>query len=450
MQPNILFIIIDGFRADKFYGENKTSVTPHIDSLIKNGAYFTQAISSSDGTFTCVGSLFSAKYPSKSGLTTFYNHSKATKLFDMLSENGYHTYATAPDVSFWRTLTSKFDYKDLYPKPYVYLYGGTGKQILGQLDSKDMKEPWIYYIHIMDLHRSVEFALPENFKDIKYGTNDYDKMLSAIDPWIGKFLEKIDLNKTLVILTSDHGDLIPISSIGHEINFIPTLVDKSRTIKRLIPKFLQPITFKVFLFARYVLTKLRTRRLKQKLSDYEMRTLQIRGHNSMWDMFDEVFRIPLVFSGYGIQKPKIIPDQVRQVDIFPTILDMIGLSNSKNSIDGRSLMPLIHGEKLDEIPAYIENMATNSKKLGNSIGIRTSKYKYYRARIKPNKRAMLFDLENDPMELDNLANIKLDIVEKMEDLLSQVLRNSTENKEEKESAEETEKIREELKRLGYV
>ncbi|MDA1124895.1 MAG: sulfatase-like hydrolase/transferase [Crenarchaeota archaeon] len=127
MKPNILFIVIDGLRADKCHGETKTSLTPNIDSLIKNGIYFTQAISSSDATFTCIGSIFSAKYPLKNGLTTFSNHSKAKVFFDSLKDFDYNVYATAPDVSFWKTLTSDFNAKDLYPKPYVYLYGGTGQ-----------------------------------------------------------------------------------------------------------------------------------------------------------------------------------------------------------------------------------------------------------------------------------------------------------------------------------
>ena len=33
--PNIIFFLIDGLRADQIYGENKTSVTPNIDSLRK-------------------------------------------------------------------------------------------------------------------------------------------------------------------------------------------------------------------------------------------------------------------------------------------------------------------------------------------------------------------------------------------------------------------------------
>ena len=34
MQPNILFILIDGLRADQFFGKNKRSHTPFFDSTI--------------------------------------------------------------------------------------------------------------------------------------------------------------------------------------------------------------------------------------------------------------------------------------------------------------------------------------------------------------------------------------------------------------------------------
>ncbi|EIJ66141.1 hypothetical protein BD31_I2198, partial [Candidatus Nitrosopumilus salaria BD31] len=43
MKPNILFLVIDSMRSDKCYGKNKTSITPNIDSLIKQGIYFSQA-----------------------------------------------------------------------------------------------------------------------------------------------------------------------------------------------------------------------------------------------------------------------------------------------------------------------------------------------------------------------------------------------------------------------
>jgi len=34
-----VFFLIDGLRADQCYGENKSSKTPNIDSLIKKGIY---------------------------------------------------------------------------------------------------------------------------------------------------------------------------------------------------------------------------------------------------------------------------------------------------------------------------------------------------------------------------------------------------------------------------
>ena len=37
MKPNILFLVIDGLRADRCYGEKKSSITPNIDKLIQDG-----------------------------------------------------------------------------------------------------------------------------------------------------------------------------------------------------------------------------------------------------------------------------------------------------------------------------------------------------------------------------------------------------------------------------
>ena len=62
MYPNIIFFLIDGIRADQCYGKDRSSKTPNIDSLIKNGVYFEQAISSADGTITSLNTVFSSKF----------------------------------------------------------------------------------------------------------------------------------------------------------------------------------------------------------------------------------------------------------------------------------------------------------------------------------------------------------------------------------------------------
>ena len=63
MYPNILFFVVDSFRADRFFGNNKTSYTPNLDLLLKKGTYFEQTISSADGTFLTLSSLFNGLFP---------------------------------------------------------------------------------------------------------------------------------------------------------------------------------------------------------------------------------------------------------------------------------------------------------------------------------------------------------------------------------------------------
>ena len=102
MKPNIFFLSIDSFPANKCFGKNKSSKTPNIDSLIENGVLFNQTISSSDGTELSFASMFTSKYPSQIGL----NDKILTKIpstipnmFTLLNENGYHAYGSLPDIS---------------------------------------------------------------------------------------------------------------------------------------------------------------------------------------------------------------------------------------------------------------------------------------------------------------------------------------------------------------
>jgi len=62
LKKNIVFFLIDGLRADQCHGENKSSKTPNIDLLIKNGIYCKHAISSADGTIISLNTTFSSKF----------------------------------------------------------------------------------------------------------------------------------------------------------------------------------------------------------------------------------------------------------------------------------------------------------------------------------------------------------------------------------------------------
>ena len=63
--PNILFLVIDSLRADRIFGDKRTTKTPTIDKLIKDGVYFSQLISTSDVTGTGMGCYFTGVYKTR-------------------------------------------------------------------------------------------------------------------------------------------------------------------------------------------------------------------------------------------------------------------------------------------------------------------------------------------------------------------------------------------------
>jgi len=62
MYKNIIFFLIDGLRADQFYGSNRTCKTPNFDSLIQKGMYCEQATSSVDGTFISLNTILTSNF----------------------------------------------------------------------------------------------------------------------------------------------------------------------------------------------------------------------------------------------------------------------------------------------------------------------------------------------------------------------------------------------------
>jgi arylsulfatase A-like enzyme len=453
MKLNILILSIDSLRPDRIFGNDKSAVTPTIDKLIKNGIYFTQAISSADSTGIGLGSFATAKYSFQTGSTQFSIDPNMFTYFQLFKNNGYNTYATVPDHIFFLKLTKNFTDVD----PYVYykreswlqLVGGIGESIINRIKTKN-KEPWLHFIHLMDLH--APFYIPKEFDTENFGKTQYDRMVSSIDSWLGKIIEEIDLTNTLVIVTADHGDYIPIIENWEKpANFHPIF----KKLKKTFPMF---ELLGVKILAKYILFRKNrnAKKFKNRLTEKQYHALLGRGQEAL---YDDIIRIPLIFSGHhGIPNPKVISQQVRQVDIFPTIADIANVINPDNTINGRSLVPIMNGNILDEIPAYIETGITwlkepNAKlpkRQGHNIGIRTPDFKYWRSRDAAKKNVVLFDLKHDPQEDKNIADENPSIVIEMEQKLESLKKNSIYKEQNHVLPEEEKLIEEELKKLGYI
>ncbi len=444
-KPNILILTIDSLRADKIFDETSTAIIPNFNQLKKNGLSFTQAISTADETGRSLGCLFTALYPYNTKITHFNFNSSIPNIFNILKKNGYNRYATIPDVSFFMKLTSDFEISD----PYVYdkrelwlqLDGGIGDKIIQFLKNKK-NEPWIYFIHLMDLHSP--FFIPKEFDNEKYGKTRYERMISSIDVWLGKILKELDFDTTLLIVTSDHGEYVPIIEKVVNYNSIKRRIIKKG--KKFFP-FFESFGVKLYLLDRRLKTKYRQKKFEKVFSKSEIKTLQSRGQDVL---YDDILRVPLFFIGNKIPV-RIISDQVRHVDILPTLIEFLNLQNTPKITDGKSLYPLFTDEIFKEDPAYIESGSRDPKKLGSVIGVRTSRYKYFRSRIDSSKNRHLYDLSVDPVEEKNLIGSNIEIEQKMESILCELTSNLfSSNSLPKFNENELKDIENELKKLGYM
>ena len=113
----------------------------------------------------------------------------------------------------------------------------------------------------------------------------------------------------------------------------------------------------------------------------------------------------------------------------------------------------MQGKHFDELPVYVESAINAVKSLtDNTIGIRTSEFKYFRDKNDATKNVHLYDLENDPLELSNIREQNPDVIENLEQELSQISPTGSFvfKKTHELSDEENKHIEKELKKLGYI
>ncbi len=451
-KPNVILVIIDSFRADKFY-EDESILTPNIKNIIKNGTYFSQTISSADATLLSWSSIFTGLYPFKTGIrSASFNkiNSDVNTFFKIFQDHEYNFYGYIPKIGDIIGLFPNFLNDDSFYEPYKNLYESNGKilsdKIFDRLEGES-KEPWFLVVHLYDLHDPI--IIPKSFNDKKFGATPYEKQVSAIDEWIGKLVQKIDLENTLLILTADHGKYIK-TDLDSDFESNPQIQRTLSKIGEHTPKILHPLKDKIFFLLESISTKKKMKMVeKLEIDEHEKISLLSGRADINHYLYDDKVRIPLLFAGYGVKKNMIVSQQTRSIDIFPTIFEIIGIGLKNEKIDGQSLKPLISETSLEEKPAYIESNPSILFKSNDVMGIRTSSYKYFRDVNDSKKRVYLYNLKKDPKETKNVVNSESEIVQKMETMLQEI-RFNQKNLESLTNDEETKIIEDELKRLGYM
>lgn len=146
------------------------------------------------------------------------------------------------------------------------------------------------------------------------------------------------------------------------------------------------------------------------------------GDHGSWTKhtnFEQATRIPIIFAGPGVSKNKSTNQLVETVDIYPTLVDLAGLSKPEvpQPFDGMSLAPVLQNTE-----KTIRNHAYHSYPKKQYIGqaIRTERYRlvqWTNLKDDNDKVYELYDYEEDPLETKNYADLKPEVLKSMISIL---------------------------------
>ena len=132
------------------------------------------------------------------------------------------------------------------------------------------------------------------------------------------------------------------------------------------------------------------------------------GEKGLWykmSFFEESVRVPLIIRNPSKKTAQRVSEPVSLVDLVPTLLDMAQsphLENPSDTLDGESLVPVMKGKDHPDGRAVISEFFAEGS-ISPCFMIRKGRYKYIYSLPDP---PQLYDLEEDPSELRNLATLE--------------------------------------------
>ncbi len=130
-----------------------------------------------------------------------------------------------------------------------------------------------------------------------------------------------------------------------------------------------------------------------------------RGFEGKWLMYEESIRTPLV-----VYDPRLPVDlrglrlapMTLNIDIAPTLLDYAGVA-SKGPMAGKSFRPFVEGRHPEWRTEWFYEHLFKHPKIPKNEGVRTTTHKYIRYVETDPMFEELYDLTQDPLEENNLA-----------------------------------------------
>lgn len=388
----VLWLTADALRRD-YLGCYGAKINTHtVDNLAKEGVKFDQAITAATWTPPSTAAFISGIYPHRLGIQHFFSpwNPKVKTIFHYFADAGYEVGSFV-----FEDLFSKYPFARVqgvfrdYQKPLAWIKKNSKKEFFlylhyfwthGPYEPQDSAEAWSSANH------KLLKMLREDPDGVEKCKKLYKKAVERMDEeWLSPILDTLEkegiLDETLIIFTSDHGE-----SWGERIK------DKSK------------IRVNFDLHGRF--------------------------------LYDELLRVPLI-----LRMPDILPagsvikEQVRTVDIMPTILDIAGIERDRYPIDGLSLMDYFNNRKGRRDRLAISSATDDKFKKIAKIAIRTPKWKMIWTI--EDDFVELYNLDTDPGESRNVADNYSIIKNKVSFLKKLLLRKVIKNEKKENTTIET-------------
>lgn len=436
---NLVIICVDTLRADHLgsYGYARDT-TPRLDALASEGTLFTQVQSTSNWTAPAVTSLLTGLYPRRHGVVLPGEPKHLSKdrqpgslrqdvptLADILAARGFSSLLVSGNPFLRGRVQQSFQESSLE-------YLDAREQIaeieewIDERIEKGSGERFFLYWQIMDLHAPIDppaasarryaasarpgFPTADHsnwrfgklrdesqegfaeYRELRIAL--YDGALHHVDAVIGRLLDRLQEHgldaSTLVVVSSDHGE------------------------------------------------ELWDHWAEQARTNGDPRGIWGIGHGH--SMYQELLRVPLILAGGGVPAGKRVDCPVSHVDVFPTVLALLGVE-SPDAVDGTMLLLERFGAGncrpralWSEAPAYGPD----------SVALRVGQTKLiWRA----DRGTELFDLSTDPQERHPLPASQVRDAQRLRTLL---LRRAERGVRVSEPTALDDRSMRDLRALGYL
>jgi arylsulfatase A-like enzyme len=380
-KPNVVFVLIDMLRADRLsaYGYER-STSPTLKVLADGGVRFARVEAQSSWTKTSMASLWTGVFPTRTGVLRYSQalSAEATLPAEIFRAAGYATAGiwrngwVDPTFGFQQGFQTylrpvaspdprRFQKRSPHPITLAGNDEDATRTAVGFLDSLG-GQPFFLYVHYMDVH---QFAYDEVAARLDFGTSQsdaYDAAIHWVDRNVAALVAALARRKllanTIVVIASDHGEAL--GEGGRE------------------------------------------------------------GHAQ--NLYGVVTEVPWILAlPFRLERGVVVEQTVRNVDIWPTVLDLAGLPPLPRT-DGRSLVPVIEsaagGAEDGGAPAsyaYLDrSWGHGDRPSSPTLSVRDGSRRLILSQEPGGSRKLeLFDLEADPDELQDLSESRREWIEEL-------------------------------------